>query len=488
MMDMNGEITDYLLKCSSMSDRGQRDVVLELMPPEIKQNIKRQDVDRVDAICILIACLKYPYGIEKLSDAIHAIEGNSVPWKRLDAFLRNRYPTIVSWEMFKQLQVLLSNIHLSADDLKRLYADSAPPGWPAPEEDAPTKTLGVMVATLADAKQQTDGAFPILKFVENLQYAVQEPQIREDLKIWNDSLAHELGAEREITKLRHKLVSKNACPPKNSSSSQSYLLVKLEPDLLDQEWFKVYAWFLENDNDPGKNLHVDEEPRKLDTIPKLLKELLIVSHTYVSNPSSKPIVELFLPHTFFCYDFDQWLLETGLQRLSPITIEYPIVVRSLERTYNKNEIMYYSWKQKWGEFIANITSIKPLSCSYTDFFDSLPKAICLTMTFAPATFSDTERSHILSSMISAGIPVALWPKKQIDSLSEKSIREAYNSLLLKCDFSALPIIIWHKRLDALKEKQRLVHYLTLLWDDPNRLPPDAKAEPLRAPMKRGQER
>ena len=83
--------------------------------------------------------------------------------------------------------------------------------------------------------------------------------------------------------------------------------------------------------------------------------------------------------------------------------------------------------------------------------------------------------------------MVLWPRKEIDYLNEEEIKKIYQSLLARCSFARVPELLWQKRKEALRNdnEQHIVHYLTLLWDDPNRLPPDANADQFSAPLKKG---
>ena len=82
------ELVDRLLACPAISDRRSHETVLDLLPREIVHTIRRSDVVRIDVINIVRACSLYSGGIDRLIGAVNTIEGNSLPMRQVDDFLR----------------------------------------------------------------------------------------------------------------------------------------------------------------------------------------------------------------------------------------------------------------------------------------------------------------------------------------------------------------------------------------------------------------
>jgi hypothetical protein len=100
--------------------------------------------------------------------------------------------------------------------------------------------------------------------------------------------------------------------------------------------------------------------------------------------------------------------------------------------------------------------------------------VCLALTFAPLE-NLIGTGSILNAILGTGIPIALWPREHIKE--PQKISNLFASILSQETLSALPRLVWEQRLEAgrSKDKDHPGHHLTLLWDDPNRLPPTAKA-------------
>lgn len=491
-------IVNLLLKCPSIKDRHQRDAIVGLLRPEIKQIIPRHDVDRIDVMEIVRTCLNYAEGIEELAGLIRFVEGDSSSCLEFDNFLRSLFPSLVTAAFLENLQQIINEIRLPEADLQRIYRKSAPSGWSPPSGSDTTKTIYLMAKRLAGAIQQADGTHPLLSFIEYLQPAVSEKRIRNKLKSWNDALAKETGMTSQLNAWRASHRRKySSSKAKETPPSQYHLLVKLQPDTLDKELIYADAWLISDDENEVRHLHTEDVPRPLDSLSPLLNHFLSMSIRQIKDPRSNIMVELFLPLHLLCFDLDQWKIDIGLNQETPLGHCYPVVLRSLDRTYSHHERGYEqlmrAWQIHWNNFQEALATVKPVFCNMKEYESRrnwqafLEDTMCLVLTFVPPTNDEQTKVSLLKEIIIAGNAVALWPRKQTGSLSEDEIKTMYHSLLARCNFSRLPEILWQKRKEALKkdDEQHLVHHLTLLWDNPNRLPPDVDSGQLVAPLKKG---
>lgn len=95
---------------------------------------------------------------------------------------------------------------------------------------------------------------------------------------------------------------------------------------------------------------------------------------------------------------------------------------------------------------------------------------------APAPQKVGEES-IFAAIVSSAIPVALWVRENLINLD----CECEIDKILECDIQKLPEIIKVKRFEAENPKTDIGHHISLLWDDPYRLPPDTY-KPLSMPQ------
>jgi hypothetical protein len=81
-------LTDRLLKCPSMKDKGPRDAIIKRLKSAISDSISRDTRDRVDVRNIVETCSNYASGIKDLIDAIYYYEGDdSLPMREVYKFL-----------------------------------------------------------------------------------------------------------------------------------------------------------------------------------------------------------------------------------------------------------------------------------------------------------------------------------------------------------------------------------------------------------------
>lgn len=189
------------------------------------------------------------------------------------------------------------------------------------------------------------------------------------------------------------------------------------------------------------------------------------------------MVEFFLPRQLLSCDVDQWIKHNDLG--IKWGEDHPVVVRSLDRAKEPREQGH--WRKKWHKFkeLARVTNHQRMLhiCHrkkyapkelYRDLMMSDEK-VCLTLTFTPTNEPDDGR--LLYEILFAGIPIALWPRSVEDAPENSDkIRTEIERIILNKNLLELPKIIQEQRLQAIGNDVHLGNHLTLLWDDPNRLP------------------
>ena len=84
---MSGATWNYLL----INGFIKRDITLfqNNLNSQISSRISRSSENRVDVMNIINICLNYPGGLEELVSTIGSFEGDSLPMRRLKAFLES---------------------------------------------------------------------------------------------------------------------------------------------------------------------------------------------------------------------------------------------------------------------------------------------------------------------------------------------------------------------------------------------------------------
>ncbi|HZO74371.1 MAG TPA: hypothetical protein VFB60_19365 [Ktedonobacteraceae bacterium] len=485
-----------LLQCHHMQDRELREKVLDLLPVAITQDMPKSDQssDFRHILQLLQTCSRYPAGMDMLAYALYQKEGESPQWQAFDSLLHSIFPkTIVTYTRLQQLQFILKAATWPDKVFKRAYKMCIPDDWLIVDSKG-AANLPMMLENLANAPLQNEGTFPLLAFAQYLAYYAQKQQettTQQALSAWIDKRVKELGlGTTQIDRLRRMV-------KEEYSSDVYYLLVTLEPD--EERSFYIRAWLLDNDYNVIQNagIEVIDEPIALEHIPDFLDEALEKCGDYLEGEIDKLIVEFALPNELLCEPIDHWQIDTGMGRVK-LGIRHKVVIRSLERARKKK--MLPLWKSKWQAYLEFIDG-KPASArakgpiwicdqKHCATQESVAAAlrdssiVCLALTFVPPDYL-SDPDHIFNVILSSGIPIALWPRAYIGEL--QSIRRLFKSFLAQKTLARIPDLVWKQRLQAGESKNghHHGHHLTLLWDDPHRLPPTTTAMQLRMPPRRG---
>lgn len=80
-------LVDALLACANVASRQTRDTIVNDLPSTIKNNIRRNDADRVDVVNIITTVINYTNGLEDLLTIIRSYEGDSIGMQAVDKLL-----------------------------------------------------------------------------------------------------------------------------------------------------------------------------------------------------------------------------------------------------------------------------------------------------------------------------------------------------------------------------------------------------------------
>ncbi len=385
---------------------------------------------------------------------------------------------LITHEHIKELGILIGQLSLPAEKLKKYYYKSVPSVLSIKMNSIFLEETIILIYDLAQMPRQEGGTFPILEFAQTL--ASQIPSLKYNTKLklqnWIDTISEELGVNDEINFLRKDL-EKGVSTQRAVITQEARLLVKIEPSKSKKGTYLVQAWLQleKSTGDSTLNIYNESHTYKVENLPDLINRLISESERYILGQGKQLLIELFLPFALFNHDINSWKIIVGPDPL-PISTEYPIVIRSWDRVYSKDPITYKKWFNKWTQFDKVKTAMEPHFCSLehcqTKGFsiELSDDIICLALTFAlPATITSND-SIILRRIISNGMPVAFWPYSQLNEAED--VEQSFKDLHFGCDFSVLPKKIWQKRRMNFANQNHLLHRLVILWDDPTRLPPD----------------
>ncbi|MCX6028221.1 MAG: caspase family protein [Chloroflexi bacterium] len=224
-------------------------------------------------------------------------------------------------------------------------------------------------------------------------------------------------------------------------------------------------------NEP-KKLHTDEPelregPWRLDQVPALLDHVFDRS----AIPASA-ILEFIVPRELLVADLDRWKYQ-GKNQIT-YGIQYPVVVRLRDRLAmpdNADRQMVFSWwRKKWDEFHDHIrhcdcNALHWLTPKEADELDDVwidwqdaEELTCLGVAALPA-----DKDALFTAVCDAGIPIAVLSRRPSEPL-------LITALMGGSSLAELYEVVHQARRANRKDESHISNHLTLLWDDPKRIP------------------
>ena len=374
----------------------------------------------------------------------------------------------------KDLQEILSQFKAIEEIsvVKNAYHACKPEDWYYNSTDKPEEILAdVLKMGQGDSKYTK-----IEHFVTCLLILTENKSLITKLKIWAKEYINEFD---DLLKREKQEVEK-----KPQENTNSYLLIVLEKSNQDSasknsDYYHIQAsTFIEyiNDNpqiifDSHRQMtdEIDNQTFTIDKIPDILNQILNEGIDYNSDFYGNLTIEIFLPFDLLNHPVDYWEFKDGTEEFllvdsvkKTVGQEYKVVVRCYERwkkLYKKNQYRY-SWENNWKK--RENFSFKVLSIGS----DEILNEIFGLKIAKPYAKNDTFFVNIIKS----AIPVALWLRENPPDLNcQSQIKQFLNSCSCIDD---LPVTLKDKRTKAKDPNTDIGYHISLLWEDPYRLPPD----------------
>jgi vWA-MoxR associated protein C-terminal domain/vWA-MoxR associated protein middle region 0 len=350
-----------------------------------------------------------------------------------------------------------------------MYQEAVAPFGPRLATDP--DDLAAVVRDLEDAITAPGGLHPLIRFLEMLAEEVHGP-VATALRECVDHIARRLRVARlDIERLR------SAVSAARPAQRRSYVIVQLQEDGVDRDRFLMSVW-LRPDDGVAEVLHLDEQPHLLHELPDLLDDLLSRIPELASRTFGGLVMEFVLPRQLLCLEVDQWRIAVKVGLPRRLGIDQPVVVRSLDRI--RDPRLHYEWRRKWNWLQRNGHVAEPEAVrwlqqgGHADLEALMAELmehetpVCLVLPFRPAVEQSPGQDPVLAGIL-AGIPVMLIFRAEQDA--ERV--EAELKPLLEQGLLALPEVVLQIRRKAVGQGPASDHpgrHLTLLWDDPNRIP------------------
>lgn len=450
-------LVDLLLDCLSMSNSRHRAAVLKQLPRRIQDIVFSGDNAKTDVSLLIDACLNYQWGMEALLDAIYYFESNSIGIQAIYDFLQRVRPQSVSLLQLAELRTILQGLEVDDTVLLKSYR-SASPTAPLPTAYAERGLLPCLLDTLATS---LDERRPIIPFVRSLIGYSADPNTRMQIEQWTARIALELGYREPITPVTSILAEQS-----NEPTEPFSLLVALQmlPELPGSYSVRAWVW-----GSGMRRLVFETERWEIPGhLPQLLHKLLNEVSDEVEAAGSDPMLEFFLPMELIGDAIEQ----QTLSRKVVIGYKYCVVVRLYERAFDEEfQYLRARWKNRWNALHADPNHLSRVIDSLDDereLEDVLEHHYCFGL--ACALQHRSEHYALLHEiMLEAGTVIALWPRQRVEAAEPLPL--AIRELVQLGKLADLQRTVWDHRKDAWNQAADLPgRHLTLLWDDPHRLP------------------
>ena len=337
------------------------------------------------------------------------------------------------------------------------------------------------------------GYSPLIEFVVKVKQKF--PTLNENLENWLDQYGNFFGYDGITEELTP---TSNSEPhlPVNSSESSLLIVIKKQEKRVDRLKIQAWLWaseeyirslFIKKKDSIEINIDFSDKNQYCQELSEVLTELIRDSNKIMADIGSESLrIDFFLPISLLSQEdfqlefIDYQLGETRIK----IGEKHPVVFRLKEILDDDYQASKKNWKDNWKELKKQkFNELIPLSmfenCNCT-FKPNPSHTICLGY----KKFSAADCKKALDYVVKRDIPILLWVRSSFNNeICIKEIQGIFKDLEKKDvpdKIQQLPLEIKEQRVAALddeeisgnKEKEHIGHHICLLWNAPERMPPD----------------
>jgi hypothetical protein len=362
----------------------------------------------------------------------------------------------------RQLRELL--IMISIPQLRTLVHQAAGPGMPS---------VGMVdnawdaFTHLQEFNAGADEFSPALMFVELVARHVAR-DVGAQLMQWNDNQARRLRLESQLRERRAAIAS--AVPV----DSVLHLMIVVEPDGIDPDLYQVSYW-RQDDSAVWPPKRGETRMVTFNDLERCVDDVVVSAERAWSGHSGSVALEFVLPRALLSLPVHKWCKEYDSGDPRPLCLEYPIVVRSLERMRSPH--WHRAWHQRWQTLMndpatARVHFAQPEDTGEPHRIDAIlsDRHLVLMVLTAPPPPQPTPGADELTAALRSGLPALLWHPKG----SSELLREVVTRLAEDDGLGDLPGRTQASRQTAFQalaapSNVNIIRDLVVLWDDPNRV-------------------
>ncbi|SBT94500.1 hypothetical protein GA0115233_109033 [Streptomyces sp. DI166] len=293
------------------------------------------------------------------------------------------------------------------------------------------------------------------------------------LRRFNRSQAQRLGVENLLAEWQHAEL-----PQPAPSVVPAYLMIQFEPDRNEDGCFYLTHW-RQSDSTGWHPVRGETVRLCREELEQAVEGLIEESEARWAELRQPVILEFILPWELLNEPVEWWSKESGHPDPTPLAMDYPVLVRSLERL--QRAAWHRPWHAKWRQLKERPADSHPhWSRPEPDkaYFFHLERelkedahAVCLVLSEPPGDDSGTGRREVLAGL-RAGVPAMIWHRSDC---SDPAFQDAIGEILQDRGLGSLADRVARWRSDALalgpeEWDAHVGRHLAILLDDPERKP------------------
>jgi vWA-MoxR associated protein C-terminal domain/vWA-MoxR associated protein middle region 0/Effector-associated domain 2 len=453
-------MVDALARTGLADNGASRLLLLQVIGDNLqtKLMINDQTVGRSYLIELVNECARLDGGMNALVRAVRLLLPESLAYKRIRQLVREpQVRDLLPAAELEPLRELLIGTTISqlpalvrrAAGLARVPAPFGGDAWDA-------------IGYLTDLNAGPDGLPPVMLFVELVAQQVGGV-VCQNLRNWNDEQAHRLG-------LRPVLRARRARVTRVPDDGRLHLLIVVQPDGIDPGRCLLSYWRQDDPQEwpppPGDTVMV-----MVSELEWRVDELVVNAERAWSGHGGTAALEIALPRALLTLPVHHWHKEHDTGHPRPLCLDYPIVLRSLERMRSTH--WHRVLRQRWRSMTEDPSPARILFGGSVDTSErygidavlSDPRWVMMVLASSP-TPEPQQGSDELTAALRSGLPALVWhPLSSADDLREVVTRLAEGGGLGDLPGRTHTL----RRVSFNDQAVHIARDLVLLLDDPHRL-------------------